>query len=216
VLPFALYIAFLALTGAVTQGSAVLATFPFDVRLIYPYKVGCVALLLGFFWRRYAEFARPGLQLYEALWGVVVGIGVFLLWISLDQGWMSFGHSAGFDPRTSSGATDWSLALPRLLGAVLVVPVMEELFWRSFVMRWIARPEFLELTPAHVGSRALLVSSVMFGMEHSLWLAGIVAGLVYGWLYIKSKNLWVPVLAHATTNGLLGLWVLQTGQWSFW
>lgn len=170
----------------------------------------------GFFWRRYGEFEKISLQLYELLWSVVVGAATFLVWISLDQGWMSFGHSAGFDPRTPSGVIDWPLALSRLLGATLVVPVMEELFWRSFVMRWITHPEFLKVTPAHVGLRALLISSVLFGLEHTLWLAGVTAGLAYGWLYMKSKNLWAPVLAHATTNGLLGLWVLQTGQWSYW
>jgi CAAX prenyl protease-like protein len=53
-------------------------------------------------------------------------------------------------------------------------------------------------------------------VEHSLWAAGILAGLAYGWLYMKTNNLWVPILAHAVTNGMLGLWVLHTGQWTFW
>jgi len=96
------------------------------------------------------------------------------------------------------------------------VPVMEELFWRSFMLRWLAHPEFTGVSPARAGLRALLISSVMFGAEHTLWLAGIVAGLAYGALYMQSKNLWAPVVAHATTNGMLGLWVLHTGQWSFW
>jgi CAAX prenyl protease-like protein len=213
-LPFALYITFLLLEGLVTKSSS--ASVPFDSRLIYPCKVACVALLLVFFWRHYEEFAKFSLRPQERLRSIAVGIGVFLLWISLDHGWMSFGHSAGYDPRNLSGDIDWSLALPRLLGAVVVVPVMEELFWRSFVLRWIAHPKFIDVSPARVGLRALLISSVLFGAEHTLWLAGIVAGLAYGWLYMKSNNLWAPVLAHATTNGMLGLWVLHTGQWRFW
>lgn len=214
VLPFALYMAFLMLEGVVSKSSY--ASVAFDARLIYPCKVACVALLLIFFWRRYEELAKFSLRLHEALWSVVVGVVVFLLWINLDQDWMSLGHAAGYDPRNLSGNIDWQLALPRLLGAAMVVPVMEELFWRSFVLRWVAHPEFINVSPARVGMRALLISSVMFGVEHTLWLAGIVAGLAYGWLYMKSKNLWAPVLAHATTNGMLGLWVLHTGQWSFW
>jgi CAAX prenyl protease-like protein len=212
-LPFIIYIAFLALASAVGQ---VAESAVYDVRLIYPCKIACVAFLLVFFWRSYVDLARFGLQLPQILWSVVTGVAVFLLWISLDQAWMSFGHSAGFDPRKLSGAIDWSLALPRLLGAALVVPVMEELFWRSFVMRWIDQPDFLNLSPADIGLRALLLSSVLFGLEHTLWLAGVMAGLAYGWLYMKSRNLWAAVLAHSTTNGLLGLWVLQTGNWSFW
>lgn len=213
-LPFVLYLSFLVLEGVVSMSSPASALF--DTRLIYPCKVACVALLLVFFWRCYGELAKFSLQLHEVLWSVVAGIGVFLLWINLDHGWMSVGHAAGYDPRNLSGDVDWSLALPRLLGAALVVPVMEELFWRSFVLRWIADPQFIRVSPAHVGLRALLISSVLFGVEHTLWLAGIVAGLVYGWLYMKIKNLWAPVLAHATTNGMLGVWVLHTGQWSFW
>jgi len=213
VMPFFLYMAFVMLQGVAAKSSAV---FAFDLRLIYPCKVLCVALLLVFLWRRYGELAQFSLRLHEMLWSVVVGVAVFLLWIGLNQGWMSMGQSAGYDPRNLSGNIDWSLALPRLLGAALVVPVMEELFWRSFMLRWLARSEFASVSPAQVGLRALLISSVMFGAEHTLWLAGIVAGLAYGALYMKSKKLWAPVLAHATTNGMLGLWVLHTGQWSFW
>jgi len=66
------------------------------------------------------------------------------------------------------------------------------------------------------GVRALLISSIVFGIEHGLWLAGIIAGLAYGWLYIRSGNLWLPIFAHAVTNLLLGAWVLATGQWHFW
>lgn len=213
-LPFVLYIAFLVLEGVARKSFP--ASAPFDTRLIYPCKVACVALLLVYFWRRYGELATFGLRLHEVLWSVVAGMGVFLLWISLDHGWMSFGRSAGYDPSNLSGDIDWSLALPRLLGATVVVPVMEELFWRSLVLRWIAHPEFMDVPPARVGLRALLICSALFGAGHTLWLAGIVAGLAYGVLYMKSTNLWAPVLAHATTNGLLGLWVLHTGQWSFW
>jgi uncharacterized protein len=214
VLPFALYMAFLALEGFV--GKSLSNAVSFDARLIYPCKVACVALLLAFLWRRYGELAKFSLRLHDVLWSAVVGIGVFMLWINLNFGWMSLGHVAGYDPRNLSGDIVWLLALPRLLGAALVVPVMEELFWRSFVLRWVAHPKFVDVSPAQVGLRALLISSVLFGSAHTLWLAGIVAGLAYGGLYMKSRNLWAPILAHATTNGLLGLWVIHTGQWDFW
>jgi CAAX prenyl protease-like protein len=93
---------------------------------------------------------------------------------------------------------------------------MEELFWRSLVMRWLEDTDFAALNPAQVGFRALLLSSLAFGFEHSQWLAGVLAGIAYGWLYQRSGNLWVAVVAHATTNVGLGLWVLATGAWYFW
>jgi hypothetical protein len=106
--------------------------------------------------------------------------------------------------------------LLRLAGAALVVPLMEELFWRSFLLRWVQSQQFLDLAPVQIGLRAILISSVLFGLEHNLWLAGIVAGLAYAWLYRASGNLWPPIIAHAITNLILGVWVLSTGNWQFW
>ena len=99
-----------------------------------------------------------------------------------------------------------------LAGATLVVPVMEEIFWRSFLLRWLQHPRFQSVDPTGVGLKALVISSVLFGTEHNLWFAGILAGLAYGWLYKRSGNLWVPVLAHAVTNASLGAYVLITGS----
>lgn len=212
--PFAVYIAFLFLEDIV--GSSMVEVVAVDMRLFYPVKIACVALLLVFFWKRYTELAKFNLRLREWMWGISVGIVVFVLWINMGEGWMNIGQSTGFDPRNASGEIDWYMALLRLIGAALVVPIMEELFWRSFLLRWITRSRFADVTPAQAGLRALFISSVVFGVEHTLWLAGILAGLAYGWLYMKSNNLWVPILSHAVTNGMLGLWVLHTGQWTFW
>ena len=93
---------------------------------------------------------------------------------------------------------------------------MEELFWRSFIMRWLAKPRFLGVDPKAIGWMPLLVSSTLFATEHHRWLAGLLAGFAYGWLYVRTGTLWVPVIAHAVTNALLGVWVLQTGPWTFW
>lgn len=218
VLPFLTYIAFLMLLPALNAAwEIIFPTVSFDGRMVYPLKVGCVALLLVFFWRHYAELPKFNLEFHEIFWSIAVGAGVFVAWINLDQECMLIGQADGYDPRAQSGDINWFLALPRLMGAALVVPIMEELFWRSFLMRWIERQKFLGVSPSLIGLRALLISSVLFGLGHTLWLAGVVAGLAFGALYIlMGKSLWAPVLAHATTNGLLGLWVLQTGRWDFW
>jgi CAAX prenyl protease-like protein len=96
------------------------------------------------------------------------------------------------------------------------VPVMEELFWRSFVLRWIDQPDFLRLDPAQAGLRGFVISVVLFGFEHNLWLAGIVAGVAYSVLFMRHRTIWSPILAHAVTNGMLGVWVVMTGEWSYW
>lgn len=213
-LPFAAYIAFLIAAPLVAQA------FPAaDQRWLYALQIGCVAVLLAIFAPRYIELhSSPRLGFFQWLATLATGVVVFLLWISLDQPWMKLGagEAAGYDPRDAAGAVIWPLAAVRLFGAAVVVPVMEELFWRSFLMRWLERQDFLALAPSATGLRALLLSSLVFGVEHDLWLAGVVAGLAYGWLYMRTNSLWAPIAAHALTNLLLGLWVLQSGNWRFW
>ena len=186
-----------------------------DLRWLYPVQIAAVALLLAVNWRRYHELRTPLPNAAQLLVSIAVGVLVLILWINLDARWMTVGSSPGYDPRTN-GELDWLLIVIRIAGAALVVPVMEELFWRSFVMRWVDAADFEALEPARVGIKGFLVSAVLFGFEHNLWLAGIVAGIAYSLLYMRHRTLWSAVLAHAVTNGLLGAWVVATGNWTFW
>ena len=74
----------------------------------------------------------------------------------------------------------------------------------------------MALDPAQIGMRALLIASALFAVEHQQWLAGLIAGLAYGGLYIYTRNLWASILAHAVTNAGLGVYVIMTGRWQFW
>lgn len=209
VLPFALYILVLGIGPALAHG------FP-DVRWVYPLQAGLALAALLIFQRSYTELRAPAPSLRELGIGALVGALVFVAWIHLDVPYLAFEGSKGFDPRHADGRLNLGWALVRLAGAALVVPIMEELFWRSFVLRWIARPEFATLHPATAGLRGLAISSIVFGLEHSLWFAGILAGLAYGALYMWRGKLWTPIVSHAVTNFLLGVWVLTTGNWQFW
>jgi len=211
ILPFAAYLSFF-LVGDVLARLGLDAA---SLRWLYAAKTATVVALLALFWRDYSEL-KTGLPSFGVLLtAVAAGVAVFFLWINLHAGWMVIGTSDGFDPRTN-GALDWPLVASRIAGAALVVPVMEELFWRSFVMRWIDKPDFLRLDPAQAGLRGVVISVVLFGFEHNLWLAGIVAGGIYGLLFMRHRTIWSPILAHAVTNGMLGAWVVMTGAWSYW
>lgn len=216
ILPFAVFILFIL----VRDQAGNWAGQGLDLRLFYPIQTVLVAGLLIWWWREYAELRElPRGRVWPWFWALLVGAGLFALWIHLDWGWLNLASPEGFvyDPRDpGSGELQWGLVAFRLAGAALVVPIMEELFWRSFLLRWIDRHEFLSLPPAVVSLKAILVSSLLFGLEHTLWFAGILAGLAYAWLYRASGSLWPPILAHAVTNGMLGVWVLQTGNWRFW
>ena len=213
VAPFALYMVVLAL------GPVLRAGLPpsVDPRWLYSVQVALPLAALVWLWPSFGELRlRPLPTVGDMLLACAVGVVVFLLWIRLDSEPWVMGSTEGFDPRDHGGRIRAELVAVRLFGAALVVPVMEELFWRSFIFRWLAKPRFLEVDPRTVGAIPLLVSSALFATEHNLWLAGLLAGLAYGWLYLKTGTLWAPVVAHAVTNGVLGAWVIATGSWTFW
>jgi CAAX prenyl protease-like protein len=70
--------------------------------------------------------------------------------------------------------------------------------------------------PGEAGTRALLVSALLFGLGPHLWFASLLAGIAYGWLYMHTGNLWTAIAAHTVTEAVLGAWVLLTGSWQFW
>jgi CAAX prenyl protease-like protein len=211
ILPFAAYLLFIVIGDVMERLGAPAAA----MRWLYPAKIALVAFLLALFWRHYSELRQFRLPLPAALTALATGVAVLVLWVGLDAGWMIVGSPSGYDPR-SSGQVDWLLVSIRIAGAALVVPVMEELFWRSFLMRWVATPDFESVEPSQVGLKSFVITVLLFGFEHNLWLAGIVAGAAYSVLYMRHRNLWSPILAHAVTNGLLGVWVVRTGNWSYW
>jgi CAAX prenyl protease-like protein len=211
ILPFAAYLFFIV-AGDVLERVGVAAS---SLLWLYPLKIAVVALLLALFWRRYTELRPFRLSSAQALIALATGVLVLILWVSLDAGWMIFGSPSGFDPHRE-GQIDWLLVAIRIAGAALVVPVMEELFWRSFLMRWVAASDFEKVEPSQLGLKSFMVTVLLFGFEHNLWLAGIVAGAAYSLLYMRHRSLWSPILAHAVTNGLLGIWVVRTGNWSYW
>ena len=104
----------------------------------------------------------------------------------------------------------------RTLGSTLVVPQLEEVFWRSFFYRYLIRNKFEELPLNKLHWLSLIVTSTLFGLEHFQWLAGILCGLLYQFLVIRKNRLGDAIFAHAVTNFLLSLWVVWKGAWSFW
>jgi CAAX prenyl protease-like protein len=211
ILPFLTYMLFIVAADLLARAGWQDA----QLRWLYPAKVAAVAVLLVVFWRHYEELRGPAPSLRLALLSVVVGAVVMVLWISLDASWMVVGQSKGYDPQID-GHLLWPLVLVRWAGAALVVPVMEELFWRSYLMRVVVQQEFQEVTPRQINCQSFIVTVILFGVEHNLWLAGVVAGAAYSLLYMRSGKLWSAIVAHGVTNGILGIWVIFTQNWTYW
>lgn len=222
-LPFALFMLALALRGLATQCEPV--AWLLDTRWLYGAQVA-FALVPLLLWRRtYGELRaapRSGAALAAS---VFAGLAVFVLWIAPMPAWAHLSVGSGlpfaslpatFVPVDANGALRWDLIAMRTSGAVLLVPLMEELFWRSFLMRWIDKPRFLSLPPASVSWLGVLASSAVFATVHDLWLAALIAGVVYSQLYRRLGNLWYAVLAHATTNFALAAWIVDFRAWGYW
>lgn len=214
--PFAVFVAFLVLGS---MGSAWLEgeTAAIVRDWLAAARGGAVAIVLVLFWPAYTELHKPS-SVSSLHWGtgIVAGLAVFMIWIALGQAAATASHGGRFVPLLADGGIDWLKALLRLAGLALVVPVMEELFWRSLVLRWIDQHEFLALDPRRVGVGAFVITTILFAVEHDMWLAGAIAGVTYNALYMYSRNLWVPIVAHVATNGALGAWILWTRNWSLW
>jgi CAAX protease family protein len=216
--PFAVFIGLLA-------AQPWLAAPGIDARWLTISRAAAAAALLAFFRREYRELHGARLlPAREWLLAIATGVAVFLAWITFDHGWAVVGApgggfaapAGGFVPLDADGRIDWTLAILRFAALAAVVPVMEELFWRSFLLRWIDARDFLAFDPAQASLRAFALSSALFASEHSLWFAGLLAGVAYNWLYLRNGNLWAPIIAHGVTNGTLGLWIIATHQWQLW
>lgn len=171
--------------------------------------------LLLYFKNGYSELSlKP--NLVQTGVALLAGVLVFFIWVAPYPGWLggsATGHAAAMPMQTWQ---DLFWLSCRWAGSALVVPVIEELFWRSYLMRRLDANDFLTVPPAAVTTYAILLSSVLFAVEHQLWFAGLLAGLVYAWLYRHFQVLWVSIIAHVTTNGLLGAWVVFGEQWQYW
>jgi CAAX prenyl protease-like protein len=208
--PFLLFIAALALRQALAPAAH------FDIRWLYLPQAVLAGIALWVLRDRYHELAnRPPAR--HALLAVVAGIAVFLVWVAPVPAWSHLGMAGdpGFDA-ADGPALRWDFIVVRALSATLIVPLIEELFWRSLVMRWIDRRDFLALVPSRGSLFALLASSAVFSLEHDLWAAALFAGLVYGQLFRWSGSLWVAVIAHGSTNLALAIWVVAGRHWEFW
>ena len=201
-------------------GRGMISFTPADRMLLYPLRAGAAALLLFWFYKHYDELRWRDLSHFRnTLLSLGTGLLVFVLWINMDWPLPFVGGAprVGFDPELIAGSgARTALVAVRLAGAVLVVPLMEELFWRSFLLRYLVDNNFLKVEIGYFTIGSCLISALLFGLEHHLFFAGVMAGLFYNLLIYKTKSLAQCVFAHAVTNLALGIYVLTTASWHFW
>lgn len=213
-LPMAVFLLLLALRSLLqNMGGAFWLVSP--EFWIYPAQTILCGALLLWFWREYE--LRAARQIAFAL---LIGAGVFCLWISPQ---VLFGFAPrldGFNPEVFSAqpAAYWTTLILRFLRLVVVVPLVEEIFWRGFLLRYFINEKFHAVPIGAFSWLSFAVATAGFGFTHSRpdWIAAFVAGALYNCVAYRTKSLASCVLAHAVTNLLLGLWIMQNRQWGFW
>lgn len=116
----------------------------------------------------------------------------------------------------SPAEAGWGLTLMKLAGSAGVIAVIEEFFFRGFFYRWLRRGDFWRLPLTSFDAQAFWTVVAVFGLEHDRWFAGMLAGLAYGWLTVRTGDVWAAAVSHGLTNLLLGLYVVLSGQYGFW
>jgi len=200
--PFLAILAASMITGAVSAG--------FD--RLYPVRVVAAAVVLWTFRKSYTDLR------WSWSWGAVaIGVVTFVIWLALM-------------PAALPGNEGWPVALRamhpgwaalwltiRVAGYVVTVPLAEELAFRGFLPRRLMQADFHSVPVGAFAWAPWLVSAVVFGALHgSMWLAGIIAGLLFGLALYRRRALGDAVQAHATTNLLLAIYAFTTGHWSVW
>lgn len=162
------------------------------------------------------------------LWGLGIGLLVCFLWIFPERfalyrdfsllGALGLGGGGASDAASpyDPAVCGWPLTLVKLIGSAFVIAPVEELFFRSFLYRWLQNSDWTKVDLRRFDGSAFLWMVGLFALEHHTRLvAGAMAGAFYGWLAIR-KGVGSAVIAHVTTNLLLGLYVILKGQWGFW
>jgi len=228
VVPMGIYMAFLCV-----QSDA-------NLLWMYPAKTLAVAAALIYFRKQYVELRSamigigpivrgqetgaqqtktaggpPALQSW--MLAILVGLVAIVIWVGIDPFYPRMGKAAAFDPTTIQSVAQRNIFFAfRVFGAVIVVPVMEELFWRAFLIRWLVNEDFKSVAVGTFTWMSFGVTVALFGAEHPQWLAGLICGAMYNWLYYRRKDVFACVVAHAVSNAALAAWVLARGDWKFW
>jgi hypothetical protein len=151
---------------------------------------------------------------------IVAGILIFIVWVGLEGHYPKLIHSPSTgNPAAAFGRNSilpWFFNVVHIVGMTLVVPPLEEVFYRSFVYRYLASPNFMAVPMNRFQTLPFYATVLLFGFSHNEWLPGILCGAAFQWLVIRKNRLGDAMTAHAITNLLLGIYIVWRGVWQLW
>ncbi len=215
-LPFLLFMTgLMAVSGAKSLGLTHLGGMMIDpMYWIYPTQTAVSAAALLWFWKQYDFSNTTSVKL---LMGIGIGLLIFILWVAPQELFHEPRRLDGFDPHVVPGVTPWMLAA-RFARLVLVVPLVEEIFWRGFLLRYLMRENFKTLPFGSANRLSFWAVVVAFTLVHAPvdWPAAFITGVLLNLIAIRTRSLAACVAAHATANLALGIYICTTRQWGFW
>jgi CAAX prenyl protease-like protein len=166
------------------------------------------------------------LRITHAATSVLLGLTVCAMWVAPDllfPGWRShwlFQNSVTGTLKTSIPPAELANLLVmtlRFARAALLVPILEELFWRGWLPRWMVKNDWQKVAPGTYTTAAFFITALLFASEHGpYWEVGLLCGLIYNWWMWRTKSLGDLILVHAVTNAALSTFVLVTKRWEYW
>lgn len=182
---------------------------------IYPLQTALCAAALIFYWRQY-DFGKRG----GSVLALAAGVVVLGLWIAPQAALGAGSRVDGFDPSVfgEGSALYWMTVMARFARLVIIVPLVEEIFWRGFLMRYLIREDFTALPVGAFQWKSFSAVALCFMLVHSMadWPAALLCGIIYSFVAVRTGSLGACVLAHAVTNLGLGVYIMTTRQWGFW
>lgn len=130
------------------------------------------------------------------------------------------GHAKPYNPHVDfgDGTLFWVYAILKITRACTVVAIVEELFWRGFILKAFVnwhRPENVPL--GTFTWRAMIGSALLSTIQHpDAWGVSIACWLFFNSLFFWKRSLLMLMITHAVTNLVLYVYVLREGDWQFW
>jgi CAAX prenyl protease-like protein len=187
----------------------------YHVYIGYTLRTFIVGIILLGSRHRFPELSKKYLS-FDVL-TIFIGMLIFILWVGLEGFYPQFfSASAHYDTTTFGGTLIMVLILVRFIGSVLVAPVIEELFMRSFLMRYIISPKWEDVSIGSYTFESFAIVALVFGFSHYRWLPGLLTAILLNLLLYRKSNIVSCIVAHGIANLLLLLYVVATGSWFYY
>jgi CAAX protease family protein len=216
IVPFCLYLC----------GTAAISFWPDD------FPLGYLAVVLSVGWITWLLFRGRNIVVPHARIGAGVAVGILGIaaWVGLSElrleqhlaahlpSWMRPQPRVGYNPHEhlSGSLAYWGFIAVRFVGLVIIVPIVEEVFWRGFLARWIKAPNWEQVPLGDFSAKSFLMVVLLFALAHPEWLAAACYCAMLNGLLIWKRDLWNCIVAHAVSNFLLGVYILKTEAWWLW